>query len=503
MGIPHNFMKNKIFSTLKPFRVPIIILAVFLLVILILAVVMPSVNSAVADTTPIIEISATNDTIYKKGDKIKIDDFNITAVHENGKEDSLVSDDVKLSSTNLNPVGATTTVTISLKSDESIKCEAEVSVERNKVVGFKIGYPEISDVTAVLYSNGELCFEGEGDVLVCNEGEYPWFSYDGQDENPITAVSFEEGVTPTDMNYWFEGMDTLTYVDKIPSSVMTMNRTFADCIALTQAADWSECTALLNINEVYSGCSELKTTYPIQPSTKTAYRAFGGCSKLPVAAGSSNATDLVNAQEMYAQCTNLTEAEIAPNAVNLSGIFSDCINLQDMPTIPDSARDLSSAFQNDARLQNLTSIPADVENVSSMFSNCQLIHGELTVDCDARDYDSMFTDACTATEVNLIGASKLLDVYANTNADGHVYVNGKAADKSITSYDQVFTDDTEEYTEDETEPYEETATPSRTERDLAGSGGDDVTEEENIDTQDTSSPNSAEQSTESPATDKE
>lgn len=490
MGIPHTFMKNKIFSALKPFRVPIIILAVFLLVIFVLAVVMPSVNSAVADTTPIIEIAATNDTVYKKGEKINIDDFDITSVHENGKEDSLGADDVKLSTTNLNPVGATTTVSISLKSDENIKCETEVSVERNKVVGFKIGYPEISDVTAVLYSNGELCFEGEGDVLVCNEGEYPWFSYDGQDENPITAVSFEEGVTPTDMNYWFEGMDTLTYVDKIPSSVMTMNRTFADCIALTQAADWTECTAILNINEVYSGCTELKTTYPIQPSTKTAYRAFGGCSKLPVAVDSSNATDLVNAQEMYAQCTNLTEAEIAPNAVNLSGIFSDCINLQDMPTIPDSAKDLSSAFQNDARLQNLTAIPADVENVSSMFSNCQLIHGELTVDCDARDYDSMFADACTATEVNLVGASKLLDVYANTNADGHVYVNGKAADKSITSYDQVFTDDTEEYTEDATEPYEETATPSRTERDLAGSGGDGVTEEENTDTQD-----SAEQGT--------
>lgn len=495
--------KNKIFNALKPFRVPIIILAVFLLVILVLAVIMPSINSAVADTSPITAISATNDTVYQKGDKINIDDFDITATHENGKEDSIGSDDVKLSTTKLSPVGATTTVTISLKSDENIKCEAEVSVEREKVVGFKIGYPEISDVTAVLYSNGELCFEGEGDVLVCNEGEYPWFSYDGQDDNPITAVSFEEGVTPTDMNYWFEGMDTLTYVDKIPSSVMTMNRTFADCIALTQAADWSECTALLNINEVYSGCIELKTTYPILPSTKTAYRAFGGCSKLPVAADSSNATNLVNTQEMYAQCTNLTEAEIAPNAVNLSGIFSDCINLQDMPTIPDSARDLSSAFQNDARLQNLTAIPSGAENVSSMFSNCQLIHGELTVDCDTREYDSMFADACTATEVNLVGSSKLLDVYANTNADGHVYVNGKAADKSITSYDQVFPDDTGEYTEDAGEPYEETATPSGTERDLSGSGGEDVTEEESTDTQDTSSQDTNDKETDDQSVDTE
>ena len=115
----------------------------------------------------------------------------------------------------------------------------------------------------------------------------------------------------------------------------------------------------------------------------------------------------------------------------------------------------------------------------------------------------MFADACTATEVNLVGSSKLLDVYANTNADGHVYVNGKAADKSITSYDQVFPDDTGEYTEDAGEPYEETATPSGTERDLSGSGGEDVTEEESTDTQDTSSQDTNDKETDDQSVDTE
>lgn len=494
-------MKNKILRELRPFRVPIIILGVFLLALLVLAVVMPAVNSAVADTTPIVSISASNDTVYKKGDKINAEDFDIKAKHENGKESSLSADAVKLSSTKLSPVGKNTVVTLTLAEDESIKCECKVSVERKKVVGFQIGYPEVSNVTAVLYSNGELCFEGEGDVLVCNEGEYPWFEYEGMEENPITSVSFENGVTPTDMNYWFEGLQTLTYVDTIPSSVKTMVRTFSSCIALEQPADWSECENLLNINEVYAGCTELESACAILPETRSAYRAFAECGNLLSAADSSKAEALVNAQEMYAQCTNLVEAEIAPNAVNLNGIFKDCINLKNMPEIPDTASDLTSAFENDVSLQNLTSVPSGAEKLTNMFYNCQLIHGELTIDCDTRDFDGIFTDACLATKVNLVGASKLLDVYANTNEDGNVYVNGKSADKALTSYDQVFPYDMEDETAATLEEdYVDNVTPSGTERNVEGSGGDtaetDIAETEGATGEDTANQESEQQNAE-------
>ena len=459
-------MLKKILKELQPFKLPLIILGVFLLILLILGLIMPAINSAVADTEPIVSIKAENTNTYNRGDTINLDDFDITAVHDNGNESSLSSEDVKINKKSLDPIGETTTVEISLADDPTIKCDAEVKVSREKVVGFQCGYPEVTNVTAVLYSNGELCFEGTGDVLVCNEGEYPWFNYEGMEENPIVAVSFEEGVTPTNMNYWFESLESLTYVDKIPSSVKTMVRTFANCINLEQAADWSDCTNLLNISEVYSECTALESACDLLPSTRSAYRAYAGCVNLLSVPGSSKAEDLTNASQMYAQCTNLVEAEIGPSVQNMSGMFMDCINLKEMPELPASVQDASEAFANDVSLQMLTSIPRNVNKLTNMFYNCQLIHGELTIDCDVRDFDGMFADACPATNVNLVGKSKLLDAYANTNADGNVYVNGKSADKSITAYEDVYSDGYEENADVDEEVYEDNALPDGVSREI-------------------------------------
>ena len=459
-------MRNKILKELQPFKVPLIILGVFLLVLLILGIVMPAINTAVADTEPIVSIKAENTNTYNRGDTINLDDFDITAVHDNGNESSLSSENVKINKKSLDPIGETTTVEISLADDPTIKCEAEVKVNREKVVGFQCGYPEVTNVTAVLYSNGELCFEGTGDVLVCNEGEYPWFNYEGMEDNPINAVSFEEGVTPTNMNYWFENLETLTYVDKIPASVKTMVRTFANCINLKQAADWSDCTNLLNINEVYSECTALESACDLLPSTRTAYRAYAGCINLLTVPGSSAAEELTNASQMYAQCTNLVEAEVGPSVQNMSGMFMDCINLKSMPELPVTVQDASEAFANDVSLQDLTAIPVSVNKLTNMFYNCQLIHGELTIDCDVRDFDGMFADACPATNVNLVGDSKLLDAYANTNTDGNVYVNGKSADENITAYEDVYPNGYEEIDDADPQIYEDNALPDGVSREI-------------------------------------
>ena len=330
----------------------------------------------------------------------------------------------------------------------------------------------------------KLCFEGTGDVLVCNEGEYPWFNYEGMEDNPINAVSFEEGVTPTNMNYWFENLETLTYVDKIPASVKTMVRTFANCINLKQAADWSDCTNLLNINEAYSECTALESACDLLPSTRSAYRAYAGCINLLSAPGSSAAKELTNASQMYAQCTNLVEAEVGPSVQNMSGMFMDCINLKSMPELPVTVQDASESFANDVSLQELTAVPLNVNKLTNMFYNCQMIHGELTIDCDVRDFDGMFTDACPATNVNLVGDSKLLDAYANTNTDGNVYVNGKSADKNITAYEDVYPNGDEEIDDADPQIYEDNALPDGVSREIPDpidQAEDDAQEESVVD----------------------
>ena len=89
-------MLKKILKELHPFKLPLIILGVFLLILLILGLIMPAINSAVADTEPIVSIKAENTNTYNRGDTINLDDFEITAVHDNGNESSLSSEDVKI-----------------------------------------------------------------------------------------------------------------------------------------------------------------------------------------------------------------------------------------------------------------------------------------------------------------------------------------------------------------------------------------------------------------------
>ena len=431
-------MKEKILKELKPFRVPLIILGIFLVLWILLGVIVPAINESIAKTTPIVSISATNNHKYNRGDAVPSSDFSVVATHENGKTSKLDPTEYEVSNITISPIGATTTATIYLAEDRNIKCDVAVSIAREKIVGFQCGYPDVTNVTAVLYSNGELCFEGSGDVLVCDEGDYPWFDYEGKGEYPITAVSFEEGVTPTDMNFWFKDLDTLTYVAPIPASVKTMMRTFADCDNLTVAADWSRCEYLLNINEVYLSCDSLVETCPIQPSTRTAYRAYADCSNLLACADSTNAVSLTNASEMYESCQNLVSAEVGPGVKNMSSMFANCINLKDMPTIPVTVQDMSNAFANDVSLLNLSAIPSGVTNISGTFRNCQLIHGEVEINCNVKEFGGVFADACIATKLNLVGSSSLLDAYANTNTYSNVYVNGVMPNQGILSYNDVF-----------------------------------------------------------------
>lgn len=437
---------NKFLETIRPFRMPLILVGVLLVVFLVATQVMPLITNLTAEDSPITGIEASTDKVYLSGEEIQVSDFSAQAIHEDGSKTRLASDEINVQTDTIYPVGATSMVTIALAEDRNITCEVEVSVEREPILGFECGYPELDSVTAVLYSNGELCFEGEGDVLVFAEGEYPWLDYEEMDESPILAVSFEEGVEPTNMNYWFEGCETLTYIDRIPSSVTTMVRTFKDCISLIASGDWSACENLLNISEAYSGCTVLGTASPIPSSVRTANNTYENCVNLQSDADVSEATSLLSAQYMYSGCSKLIEAELAPNIVDMTGMFENCINLQAMPNVPDSVDVMDGTFSGCSTLETLTVIPVGVSTMERCFENCEVISGDLTINADCEDFQNMFAGAALATKVNLIGTSKLLDAYANTydgfqeNDRYGVFVNGEWPDASITSYEDVFSD---------------------------------------------------------------
>lgn len=431
---------SKVLEALKPFKTAIIILLAALFFMIILGVIVPAIQKATSSKEPIIGIEATNDNKYKSSQELSLDDFSIVAKHKDGKKTQLSSEDVTISNTSLAPIGDTTNVTLYLKENPEISCDVEVKIKREKVIGFQCGYPIVTDVIAVLYSNGELCFEGEGDVLVFGQGNYPWLNYDESDSFPIYAISFQKGVTPSNMNYWFEGLETLTYVEPIPSSVRTMVGTFEGCSSLTATADWSNTTSLLNINNTYKNCESLKETFPIPERVRTAQETFSGCSSLQFTADTSNSKSLVSTKYMYRDCNMLISAKIGESVTDMTGMFENCINLKLMPTIPPTVEIMDDAFVGNISLTSMTEIPISVKSMNSCFANCEMLTGELVINANALEFGGMFDNAAIATKVNLIGGSALLDAYGNTSTSGNVLVNGRTPNSSIHSYEDVFGD---------------------------------------------------------------
>ena len=410
---------------LNTFKKPLIVLGILLIAFFALKVILPAVNDVTANQSPVVEIKASNDEIYAQGDKISASDFTVTAIHENGKENTLDPEEYSINRENPRRTGKTTTVEISLKSADNIKTKVDVKNERSRVVSFECGFPEVKDVKATLYSNGELGFEGEGDVLRYEDGAYPWMDYESMDENPITAVSFEKGVTPAYLDDYFANIESLTYVANIPDSVESLNGTFAGCISLTRLPDFDACTKLQDMTETFIECNALTSIPAIPENVRTIDNMCSGCTLLQSVPDLSGATGVISAMGAFSGCSVLTTAEIPPQTVNMSEMFSSCINLKEMPEIPATVTNMESAFAEDASLSVVTSIPASVRNLNNAFAGCSKLTGTFQIDANPEDYQGIFAEAAIATELDLTGSSKALDVMAITAGDDtNITVNG-------------------------------------------------------------------------------
>lgn len=421
-------MLDKIKENIKIFRLPLILIGVFLILFLVINIILPVVNSVTANKTPIVSISATCDETYEVGDEIKAKDIEVTAEHENGKTTSVDTDDFTLSSDELNITGAVTVVTVSLKEDESISCKLKVNVEREEVESFYCGTPTLKDVKAVIYSNGELCFEGEGDIMQFSDS-VPWSGYsDADGDNAIIAVTFEEGVTPTSLDGFFEGLEALTYVENIPSSVESMEGTFYGCTALVEAPELTQCTNLLNMTETYYNCTALETIPALPASVKNTTNMCTGCTALQTTAEMEN-TSITDATAMYSDCTTLTTVTALPATLkDMDYMFSGCINLKDMPVIPDSVTSMERTFEGDISLKTAQTIPSGVTNVSGCFYECSILSGTLTVNGDPESYNSFLSGAAVATDLDLQGSSTILNKLALAGTDNpNITVNGAEA----------------------------------------------------------------------------
>lgn len=389
---------------------------------------------------PIISISGSCKTKYAPDKEIDKDDLDIKARHSNKGTTNLADEEYDISQSKTNKTGPYTEITVTLKSDKKITCNIKIQSNREKVIGFKCGYPLVKNVTAVLYTTGELSFEGEGDVLIQDEGDYLWNNYEEKDNYPIKYVSFSEGVTPSNMDYWFKDNENLKYVESIPSSVVTMIETFSNCESLKEGADLSNATNLLNMDGTYSGCSILTNPGKIPSSVVNMTSTFENCVELLNGADVSEAGNVTIMDSCYKGCVKLSNADIAPNARNISSTFEECINLKVLNNFPDSVENMDSTFSGCSSLTTVGKIPASVTNMNYTFDNCSLLNYQIIIDANPENYSNAFNNAVVATKLNLAGNSKMLDVLANTCKTGNITVFGQKPNPNLTSRKDVISD---------------------------------------------------------------
>lgn len=416
-------MLTKIWNFIRPIKWLLLILLLLLGGYVGIKVVLPTYNRVSSESSPIVKIEATNDKEYTRSDTIKPEDFTVMATHKNGKRLQIEPEDFTVSRKKVNRVGKTTAVTVRLKNDESVTYDVYVKNHRDAILRFNCGATNLQDVKAVLYDNGELCFEGTGDVLQFND--YPWLDYDGADDNPIESITFSDGVTPSDMDNWFSGLSTLSYVGKLPSSVQSLSGTFSGC-SLEKGADWSSCTGLLNTTDTYNGCSLLTEIPALPASVRIADGMCTDCPELLEAADLTKATSLTSAQSTFAGCSKLIKASMAPKVVYINNMYQNCINLKETPDIPSSVVSMDSTFSGDISLVTIHTIPANVQYMNSTFEGAKRIEGNATIQATPVEFNSCFSNAAIATKINLSGKSKNLNLIADTAQSRNVLVNGKA-----------------------------------------------------------------------------
>lgn len=415
----------------------LIIMAIALALLLLAKTAYPLALGMLAEDSPVVEIQAENKNMYVASDTIRKCDFHVTAIHENGKTSTLPERGFSVSRKKPVPYGKHTVVTVSLKGDKGISCKVKLKNKRDKVASLPCGSPDINAVRAVLYSNGELCFEGKGEVVQKNDGEFLWQDSDHADS--VRYVTFQDSVRPTSMDYFFSNMESLKYIAPIPETVTSMSGTFYGCSALVKAPDWEKCGSLLDISQCFAGCENLRKVPAIPSSVRVMTAAFQGCTALQDAPDLSGASSVVTADNAFEDCEQLAHVNLPPGVENIRNIFTGCINLKEMPEIPSSVLDMGEAFSGDISLSVLTSIPAHVMDVSSCFSGCHKIGGPLWVDANPEEYSGCFDNAAIATSVDLQGNSVILDVLANTGKN--ITVKGAAPNPDITSYEDVFTEE--------------------------------------------------------------
>ena len=162
---------------------------------------------------------------------------------------------------------------------------------------YNIGNPVTADVTATLYSDGLLEFDGTGDIekyYFNHSGDYkytPWMD----DKDNIKSISFKQGNTiqPTNTSYLFGSLSKVTFIDISnldSSNVIDIARMFNGCESLTKI----------------KGIENFNTS-----KASSMYYMFGDCKSLTLLDISNfNTSNIINMSYMFTECNSLVSLDL-------------------------------------------------------------------------------------------------------------------------------------------------------------------------------------------------
>jgi len=262
-----------------------------------------------------------------------------------------------------------------------------------------------NSVVATLNSEGLLAVTGTGNTVVFDTGaiaqKAPWTTDTYKDQ--ITTSTIASAVTPTNMEYWYDGCAKLTGAPTIPSSVKDMTATFEECSALTTAPTIP--SSVKDMTATFAECSALTTAPTIPDGVTDMYNTFNGC-------------------------TSLTTAPTIPDGVtDMSSTFNGCTSLTTAPTIPNRVTDMAQTFFGCTSLTTAPTIPNSVTNMAQTFYDCTALTGTMQINATVNNEHCSFCleNASTNPGTNLT-------VYGSTSANNEEAVKGIVDTKSTTSH---------------------------------------------------------------------
>lgn len=227
---------------------------------------------------------------------------------------------------------------------------------------YNIGSPNAEDVTATLYSDGLLEFDGTGDMekYYINNGDYKYAPWMDNKDN-IKSISFKQGNTikPTSTSLLFAALSEVTFIDisNLDSSNVTDMRymfTYCKSIDLLDLSNL-DTSSVTNMDAMFDNCSSLTSLnisgWNTSNVTDMSYM-FNICSSLTEIIGleNLNTSNITYMEYMFNGCSSLTSLELSSfdtsNVTSMGGMFGYCIKLNAEIIIKHKLNNYSNIFKN-------------------------------------------------------------------------------------------------------------------------------------------------------------